>query len=473
MDFFAVLAQVQELLQRQGRVSYRALKVQFSLDDDQLEALKDELIEAQRLATDERGRVLVWIGATETRPDQPVQSIPLAAPLPSPEAERRQLTVLFCDLVDSTRLAQQLDPEDLRQVIRAYQAVCAAVIQRFAGHIAQYLGDGLLVYFGYPQAHEDNAQRAVYTGLGMVEAIGTLNTTLVRDHGVRLAVRVGIHTGLVVVGEMGSGDRPERLALGETPNLAARLQGLAAPDTVVISATTQQLVQGLFTCEALGMPVLKGLEQPLAVYQVLSASAAPSRFEVEITSGLTPLVGRAEEVGLLQRRWTQVQEGHGQVVLLSGEAGIGKSRLMRELHAIVACDGATRLTFRCSPYHQQSALHPVIAHLQGLVQGPREEPPEARLTRLEQALQRSGMPMQETMPLLAALLSLPHPAGYPPVQLSPERQKQKTQEALIAWLAAEAEQQPILAVWEDLHWADPSTLEWLGLWLDQAPPCVC
>ena len=295
--------------------------------------------------------------------------------------------MLFCDLVDSTRLAGQLDPEDLRQVIRTYQATCAAVIQRFAGHIAQYLGDGLLVYFGYPQAHEDDAVRAVHTGLGMVEAIGTLNTDLVRDHGVRLAVRVGIHTGLVVVGEMGSGDRPERLALGETPNIAARLQGLAAPDTVVISATTQQLVQGLFTCQALGAPTLKGLDQPLAVSQVLGASAAPSRFEAAVTSGLTPLVGRQEEVGLLQRRWAQVQEGHGQVVLLSGEAGIGKSRLVRELHEIVEHDGATRLTFRCSPYHQQSALYPVIEYLQRLVQVRREEPLEAQLTRLEQALQ--------------------------------------------------------------------------------------
>ena len=180
-------------------------------------------------------------------------------------------------------------------------------------------------------------------------------------------------------------------------------------------------------------------------------------------------MGRAEEVGLLQRRWAQVQEGHGQVVLLSGEAGIGKSRLVRELHDIVVRDGATHLTFRCSPYYQQSALHPVIEHLQRLVQGRQEEPPEAHLARLEQALQRSGVPVQETLPLLAALLSLPHPAGYPPLALSPERQKHKTQEALIAWLVAEAEQQPVLAVWEDLHWADPSTLEWLGLFLDQAP----
>jgi class 3 adenylate cyclase len=485
MAFDELLAQVLDVLQRERRVSYRALKRRFDLTDDDLADLQDELIAAKQLAMDEDGRVLVWTGgpapphpATPSLPEQspadtalgqvsPLASVKAAPPMP--EAERRQLTVLFCDLADSTRLAGQLDPEDLRQVIRAYQATCAAVIQRYAGHIAQYLGDGLLVYFGYPQAHEDDAQRAVHSGLGMVEAIATLNTALVRDHGVRLTVRVGIHTGLVVVSDIDSDDRPERLALGETPNVAARLQGLAAPDTVVISATTYQLVQGLFTCQALGAPPLKGLDQPLAVYQVQGASVAQSRFEAAVTSGLTPLVGREEEVGLLQRRWVQVQEGHGQVVLLSGEAGIGKSRLVQELHAIVAHDGSTRLTFRCSPYYQQSALHPVIEHLQRLVQAHREEPPEARLTGLEQALQRSGVPVQETLPLLAALLSLPHPEGYPSLHLSPERQKQKTQEALIAWLVAAAEQQPVLAVWEDLHWADPSTLEWLGLWLDQAP----
>jgi class 3 adenylate cyclase/predicted ATPase len=480
MTFEELLAQVLDVLQREGRVSYRALKRRFDLTDDDLADLHDELIAAKQLARDEDGRVLVWTGrptaspeSTQPPPDtargQGAQSTLTSITPPVPEAERRQLTVLFCDLADSTRLARQLDPEDLRQVIRVYQATCAAVIERFAGHIAQYLGDGLLVYFGYPQAHEDDAQRAVHTGLGIVAALGTLNTDLVRNRGVRLAVRAGIHTGLVVVGEIGSGDRAERLALGDTPNVAARLQGLAAPDTVVISATTQQLVQGLFTCQTLGTPPLKGLDQPLVVFQVLGTSAAQSRFEAAATSGLTPLVGRAEEVGLLQRRWVQVQEGHGQVVLLSGEAGIGKSRLVRELHDIVGHDGAPRLTFRCSPYYQQSALHPVIEHLQRLVEGRREEMPEARLARLEQALQRAGVPVQETLPLLAALLSLPHPAGYPPVQQSPERQKQKTQEALIAWLVAAAEQQPLLAVWEDLHWADPSTLEWLGLFLEQAP----
>ena len=373
-----------------------------------------------------------------TAPDQAsgpaVPPLPAVSTPPLAEAERRQLTVLFCDLVDSTRLARQLDPEDWRDVVRAYQQSCTAVIQRFEGYIAQYLGDGLLVYFGYPQAHEDDAQRAVRTGLGMVEAMGNLNTTLVRDHGVRLAVRVGIHTGLVVVDAMGGGDRQERLALGATPNLAARLQGQAAPDTVVISAVTHQLVQGLFTSQALETPTLKGLDEPLTIYQVLADSPAPSPFAAASFTRLTPLVGREEELGLLRRRWAQVQEGDGQVVLLSGEAGIGKSRLVRELYEAVGSDQATRLVFRCASSAQQSALYPVIEHLQRLVRESGQETPEAQCVRLEQALRRVSVPVQEMLPLLAALLSLPPPAGYPPLQFSPERQKQKTQEALIAWL---------------------------------------
>ena len=232
------------------------------------------------------------------------QALPVALPATergAPEAERRQLMVLFCDLVDSTRLAAQLDPEDLHQVVRAYQEVCAEVIQRFEGSIAQYLGDGL-VYFGYPHAHEDDAPRAVRTGLNIIMAMGALNTRAQQEWGVTLAVRVGIHTGLVVVGDVGSGDRHERLALGEIPNVAARLQGLAEPDTVVISAATQRLVHGLFVCQAQGTPALKGVSQPFAVYRVLGASGAQSRFEVAVTAGLTPLVGREEELGLLWRR---------------------------------------------------------------------------------------------------------------------------------------------------------------------------
>jgi class 3 adenylate cyclase len=258
VDFVAVVDQVIALLRQRGRVAYRTLKVQFTLDDEALEALKDELLYAQQLARDEDDRILVWTGDMQTPPAPPPSSSqhasppatpeaarPQTAPPPSapstPEAERRQLTVLFCDLVGSTALSAQLDPEELREVVRAYQDTCAKVIARFEGHIAQYLGDGLLVYFGYPRAHEDDAQRAVRSGLAMVQALATRNRTLVQEQGVRLAIQVGIHTGLVVVGDVGSGQRQEQLALGETPNLAARLQALAVPDTVVVSAATFHL----------------------------------------------------------------------------------------------------------------------------------------------------------------------------------------------------------------------------------------
>jgi class 3 adenylate cyclase len=281
------------------------------------------------------------------------------APRPA-DAERRQLTVMFCDLVDSTRLSGQIDPEDLREVVRAYQRACAEVIQRFDGYIAQHLGDGLLVYFGYPQAHENDAQHAVRAGLGIVGAMTTLNTYLEQRHGVRVAVRLGIHTGLVVVGEVGSGSRHENLALGETPNIAARLQGLAAPDTVVISADTFRLVQGYFTSEHLGAHTLRGVAAPVPVYRILGESGVQSRLEAVAPTRLTPLVGREEEVALLQRRWEQAATGMGQVVLLSGEAGIGKSRLVQVLKDHVTHEPHVRMEWRGSPYHQQSALYPVI-----------------------------------------------------------------------------------------------------------------
>jgi TOMM system kinase/cyclase fusion protein len=386
-----------------------------------------------------------------------------------PEAERRQLTVMFCDLVDSTALAARLDPEDLREVVRAYQETSAAVIQRFGGYIAQYLGDGLLVYFGYPQAHEDDAQRAVRAGLGLVAAMGELNARLTRHTGVRLAVRIGIHTGLVVVGEMGGGSRQEQLALGETPNVAARIQGLAAPDTVTISSATFRLVQGYFTCQDLGSHLLKGLGAPLQVYRILGESAAQSRLEVAEASGFTPLVGRESEVALLLARWVQSQDGRDQVILLRGEAGIGKSRLVEVLSERVRREGASRLAFRCSPYYHNSALYPVIDHLQRFLQWQRDDVPEAQLDTLERALRTSRLPLEEVVPLFAALLSVPLPERYPPLNLTPQQQRQKTQEALVAWLLAEAERQPVLAVWEDLHWADPSTLEVVGLVLDQVP----
>jgi class 3 adenylate cyclase len=474
MDLFAVVDQVIQLLRSRGRVSYRALRVQFNLDDEALDALKAELIEVHQLAADQAGTMLVWTGDGGALPE-PAPRIPEAQqPQPrveshAPDAERRQLTVLFCDLVDSTRLASQLDPEDWREVVRAYQETCAKVIARFEGHIAQYLGDGLLVYFGYPLAHEDDAQRSVRAGLGMVEAMAQLNTHLERERGVQLAVRLGIHTGQVVVGDVGGCPRQEQLALGDTPNLAARLQGLAAPGTVVVSAATFRLVRGYFTAQELGAHSLKGVTAPVQVYRMLGESTAQSRLDIAGPSGFTPLVGRDSEVLLLLERWAHSQDGRGQVVLFSGEPGIGKSRLVEVLREHVRSQGATQMVFRCSPYHQQSALYPMIDHLQRVLHWDSIDAPEARLEALEQALRTSRLPLGEVTPLLAALLSLPHPAHYPPLNLAPQRQRQQTHDALVAWLLEQADQQPVLTVWEDLHWADPSTLELLGLVLDQVP----
>src|SRR5262245_12497196 len=357
MTFYEMLEQVIALLQRHRRVSYRALKVQFELDDDHLDLLKEELIDIQHVARDQDGRMLVWTGEASPSPEPTsVQSAqhevrledqrtlveaPPAEPR-SPEAERRQLTVMFSDLVDSTKLSSQVDPEEYRDVVRAYQRVCTDVIQRYDGHIAQLLGDGLLIYFGYPHAHEDDAQRAVRTGLGIIEAVGALNTRLGQDKGITLAIRLGLHTGVVVIGEMGGEGRQEQLALGEVPNVASRIQGLAEPNTVAISAATYRLVQGFFECQALGEQALRGVSQPIAVYRVLQDSGARGRLDVAVTRGLTPLVGRESEVTLLLERWQQAKAGHGQVVLLTGDAGIGKSRLVQMLKEYVAHEPHTR-----------------------------------------------------------------------------------------------------------------------------------
>jgi class 3 adenylate cyclase/predicted ATPase len=471
MDYDAIVDQVVALLQRDKRLSYRVLKLRLQLDDDTLEALKEDLIYAKHLAMDEDGKVLVLVGETASQDDQSPHAARTPPEPRSPEAERRQLTVLFCDLVDSTVLASRLDPEDLREVVRAYQVACAKVIARYEGHIAQYLGDGLLVYFGYPQAHEDDAQRAVRAGLGMVEAIAQLNSRLTRERGVELAVRLGVHTGLVVVGEIGEGTHHEQLALGETPNLAARLQGIAAPNTLVISAATLPLLGGFFACQSLGTHVLKGFPQAIEVYQVRSGSTARSRLEAVGSAGLTPLVGRESEVAVLRERWAQVKDGFGQVVLLSGEAGIGKSRLVQVLTEQVATESQAWLTpCQCSPYYQNTALYPLIDLLERVVlRFEREEFPAQKVSKLEGLLVQYGLPLAETVPLFARLLSLPQPTDAVSLQLSPEQQKQKTLHALLTIVLRIAAQQPLLFVVEDLHWVDPSTLELLSLLVDQGP----
>jgi class 3 adenylate cyclase/predicted ATPase len=478
MDFYAVLDQVIELLRSRGRVTYGALKLQFGLDNEQLEVLKDEIISAQRLARDEEGRILVWTGDAQAVTSQVAQATqPLTAQeqpspqtAPPPDAERRQLTVMFCDLVDSTKLSSQLDPEEWRDVVRAYQRVCSEIIQRYDGHIAQLLGDGLLVYFGYPQAHEDDPHRAVRTGLGILAAMGDLNTRLQQDQGIQLGIRMGIHTGLVVVGEMGGDGYREQLALGEVPNLAARLQGLAASNTLVISEASYRLVQGYFDCEALGEQTLRGVAEPLHVYRVIQESGARGRLDVAHTRGLTPLVGRESEVALLQERWEQVKAGHGQVILLSGDAGIGKSRLVQVLKDAVAREPHTRWECRSVPYYQNTALFPLVDLFQRVLQWQPEESTETKLGKLERALSQYRLPLEASVPLFAPLLTLSVPeTRYPLLNLSPQRQRQKTLETIVAILLEQAEQHPVLFIVEDLHWTDPTTLELIGLLLDQTP----
>ena len=457
MTFDDILDQVITLLKRQGRVSYGAMKRRFDLDDAYLEDLKGEILFAYPVV-DEDGRGLVWTGE------------PLLTAPPLPDAARRQLTVMFCDVVDSTKLSGQLDPEEYREVLRAYQSACVEAIQRFDGYIAQHLGDGLLVYFGFPTAHEDDAQRAILAGLGMLDAMQTLNTRLEQEHGIRLSIRVGIHTGLTVIGDIGAGQKHELLALGEAPNIAARIQSLAAPDTVAISADTSRLVEGYFTLEDLGRHTLKGVAEPLQVYRVLRHSGAQSRLDVAGTRGLTPLVGREQEVGLLLERWHWVKEGQGQVVLLSGEAGIGKSRLVQVLKDHVTSEPHTRLECRSSPHYQNSALYPIIDLLHRLLQWPHDASPDEKLDTLAQALSQYRLPVQEAIPLLAPLLSLPLPEDrYPPLTFSPQRQRQKTLEVLLAMLLEPSAQRPVLFILEDLHWTDPSTLELLALLMDQIP----
>jgi class 3 adenylate cyclase len=488
MDFYEVVGQVLALLQRQGRVSYRALKRQFSIDDDYIEDLKEELLYAHEsvVQADERG--FRWIGDTEdvqvttirqadqaeaqpTAQEEP--STQVASPPPEqhiPDAEYRQLTILFTDLVDSTKLSGQLDAEDYRELVRAYQATCAEVIERFDCNLVQTLGDGLLIYSGYPVAHENDAERAVRVGLGILDAMHSLNERLAQDKGIHLSIRIGIHTGPVVVGEVGAGSRQEQLALGEVPNVAARLQGLAEPDTVVISDTTYRLIQGYFDCLELGEQSLRGVAEPMIVYQVLSESGVHSRLDAASIRGLTPLVGREQEIGLLLDRWNQVKDGMGQVVLLSGEAGIGKSRIAEVLKDHVTNEPHTRLECRNSPYFTNSALYPIIDMVQRTLRFQTDDTPETKLEKLEHNLSQYRLPTHETVPLFATLLSIPVSEDrYPPLNLSPQRQRQKTLESIVAIIVELAERQPLLFILDDAHWTDPSTLEVLDLLIDQTP----
>ena len=447
MDFYAVFDQMVELLRDRGRVSYRALKEQFDLDDERLDALRAELMFAHPDAVREERDGLVWTAGHH--------------------GERRQLTIFFCDLVDSTSLASRFDPEEWREIMGAYYEACAKVIARFDGHIAQYLGDGLLVYFGYPHAHEDDAQRAVRAGLGIIEAVGQLNPALSDRHGISLAVRLGCHTGLVVVGNEVGGTGHDDMVLGDTPNIAARLEAIAAPNTLVIGALTHQILGGLFTYESLGAPPLKGVSVPIQAYQVLYESTARTRLEALATTGFNTLVGRDTEMGLLEETWHQALDGRGHVVVISGEAGIGKSRLVKELTDHASARQAWFTHLQCSPYYQHTAFYPLIDLLERIVlRFERGDSMAQKLTKVEGYLVESGFTLPETVPLFCSLLSIPLGSGYVSRDLPADQQKMLTMRALLTIPFQRAQTQPVMLIVEDLHWVDPTTLEYLTMLVD-------
>jgi class 3 adenylate cyclase/predicted ATPase len=398
----------------------------------------------------------------------PAAEVNVSATTPTHEttaasAERRQLTVMFCDLVGSTALSAGLDPEDLRGVITAYHRCCAELVERNGGFVAKYMGDGVLAYFGYPQAHEHDAERAVRAGLALVETVPKLKTAAESP----LQVRIGIATGLVVVGDLiGAGAAQEQAVVGETPNLAARLQALAEPGAVVIASNTWRLTGGLFEYRDLGTTALKGFAENVQAWQVLGTSAIESRFEAMRTA-TTPLVGRDEEIDLLLRRWEQAKSGDGQVVLISGEPGIGKSRIAESVVERISADPHTRLRYFCSPHHQDSPLYPSIAQLERAAGFRRDDADEQRLDKLETVLAQGTNDLSEAVPLFAELLSIPIGDCHAPLNLTPQKRKEKTLHAQLAQVEGLASQQPVLMVWEDVHWSDPTTRESLDLLIDR------
>jgi class 3 adenylate cyclase len=376
-------------------------------------------------------------------------------------AERRQVTVMFSDLVGSTALAGRMDPEDLREVISAYQKCVAETVRRFGGFVAKYMGDGIVVYFGYPQAHEDDAERAVRAGLELITAVGALRAAS------PLQTRVGIATGLVVVGDLiGAGEAQERGIVGETPNLAARLQGVAEPNTVVIAESTRKLLGNLFELDDLGARELKGIAEPIRAFAALRPSAVESRFEALHASGLTELVGREEELEILLRRWSKVKTGEGQVALLSGEAGIGKSRLTASLMERLTGEPHTRLRYFCSPQHTDSAFYPIIGQTERAAGFVHDDTAQARLEKLDMILAQTST-SKEKAALFAEMLSLANDGRYPLLELTSEQRRQRTLEALVSQVETLTHQSPVLMIFEDAHWSDPTSLDVLGRIVDR------
>ena len=380
------------------------------------------------------------------------------------EAERRHLTVMICDLVGSTALSARLDPEDMRAVIDAYHAACARITLAYDGFLAEFRGDGILAYFGYPRAHEDDAERTVRAGLDIIAAVARLETRAAEP----LAVRIGIATGLVVVGDLNrEGALRERAVVGDTPNLAARLQALAEPGTIVVAASTRRLLGDLFHLRDLGRHEVKGIAEPVAAWAVEGVSDSESRFEAIRPAALTDLIGREDEIDFLMERQRLAWKGDGQVVLILGEPGIGKSRLAAALADHIASEPHTRLRYQCSPYHTNSTLHPFITQLERAAGFKADDTTEQRLDKLEALLAMGASRIEGVAPLFAALLSIPFGQRYPPLALSPTQQRRRTLAALLDQFEGLARRQPILLVFEDAQWADATSLELLDLTVER------
>jgi predicted ATPase/class 3 adenylate cyclase len=440
-----------------GALGLKQYAERFVENDVDLAVLRDltdqDLEKIGVLSLGHRRKILMAIAELTSAPTPG----PVTSELkPRDTAERRQVTVMFTDLVGSTALSARMDPEDLRTVIGAYHKCVAETIARFDGFVAKYMGDGVLIYFGYPTAHEDDAERAVRAGLALIDAVASLASPE------PLQVRIGVATGLVVVGDLvGSGVAQERGIVGETPNLAARLQGIAEPNTVVIGEGTRRLLGNLFEFHDLGPQELKGIAGPVQAWAVLRASSVESRFEAMHASGLTALVGREEEMEILSRRWARAKTGEGQVVLLSGEAGIGKSRLTAALLESLATEPHTRLRYFCSPQHTDSAFYPIIGQFERAAVLVHGDTAQAKLDKLDALLTQTSTSKQDAL-LFAELLSLPNDGRYPALDLAPQQRRQKTLEALDAQLETLSRSNPVLMIFEDAQWTDPTSLEAFG-----------
>ena len=449
------MTDMRQWLEQHGLGKYAELLADNEVDFEVLPELKEADLERLGIALGPRKKLLKAIRELDHSQDADPTQGSVPHPSPSGEAERRQLTVMFADLVGSTELSQELDPEDLREINRAYQDAVTAAIEKYSGYVARYMGDGVLAYFGYPRAHEDDAERALRAGLELIDSVSMLET------GFALAVRVGVATGPVVVGDIvGEGAAQESAVVGETPNLAARLQGIAEPNTVVLSAATQHLVAGRFDLGALGPQTLKGIGKPVQAYRALAVRDV-SRFDAARERRLTPVVGRDEELEILLRRWRLAVEGEGQAILLSGEAGVGKSRIVHALQDSLAEVLTNRILCYCSPYHQSSAFHPVIEQLERAIRIRSGQTPWEKLNALENVLGELGLDVVETVQFFAELLSIPYEGIYPALDLSPEQLRLRTLDVLVETVEAMAAQEPVLFVIEDAHWVDPSTQDFL------------